>query len=81
MYIKEINANGKLIESTHKYMYTHTTQWRMQDFLKEGSGIQLHVKFLKPRPLLIKLRPFSIVFERNYLPYQSNRSVFVRTFC
>ena len=43
-------------------------QLRMHDFLKEGSG----TKFLKPCPLSIETSPiFSIVLERNLLPYLS----------
>ena len=47
-------------------------------FLKGGCGTVLRAKFEKPRPLWEKPRPFSIVFEINYQPYQSNRSVSIR---
>ncbi len=42
---------------------------------------EARAKNLEATPTLINPRPFSIVFERNYLPYQSNRSVLDRIFC
>ena len=52
------------VESGHARLQKTVTQWRMQDFLKEGSVTIAYTKFLKPRLFLI-------VLERNFLSYLS----------
>ena len=40
-------------------------QWWIQDFIREGSIIRLHAKFLQATPILVKTMPISARFSEN----------------